>query len=604
MSDSTNNETPIQSPVKLTKPIYKEGMRVMYVNTINFRLPAFATGILGSKKETSEEDSVVIVNIQWEDPPPSDAALEEYFDEDPLILDDLDKDDEIDVRELVHESRLVAYGAHVRDAVTLTPGPEAYRKELKQYGLDDTVYGVPYYAARKLIADINNRITRIPQATITDTNVVPLPLELYAPIRDKAMVIVTKALSAEKFIEEQPECASMIKEEARMVNVSPLLKWAFEYEKTKAQTTAKPTPVATTPVARHREPTTTPAATTPPKAIPPTDEHFPPIDMNQDTKPPAKLPGETEEDIMDLDISDTVSEDIPTSHQMKTFVQGLRASKFGQLEAIQLLKTDVAVMAAYVSFLLMILGRDTMTNTKMVVEHDWFATHIDHRLCFINGYYAAWGHRKDTWDENLAGTKKFKSPDAQNGMITAMGNLTATAIRMTDEHMLRALAAGSGITMEKVYHLLVGRPNYAQADFDACQVLKTKDSIGVFAEAPDGKGKLYDSIVKFLQNSEAIGQLRSQTRNVDFNNYGIQSELPVLTKNPSKKRGTGKRPAKSPTASPAPKRSVRNQTLQQPPTPPLTRHNRQGTNVLFIDDNETGDTKGTPSANQDETFKL
>ena len=286
---------------------------------------------------------------------------------------------------------------------------------------------------------------------------------------------------------------------------------------------------------------------------------------------------------------------------MMTFVQGIRASKFGQLESIKKLETDVAVMAAYVSFLLIILGRNTMTNTKMVVEHDWFATHFDHRLDFINGYYAAWEHRKNTWNEELAGTKKFKSPDAQNGMITAMGILTATSIRMTDEHMLRALAAGSGMTMEKVYHLLVGRPNYVQADFDACQVLRAKDSIGVFEEAPDGKGKLYDSIVNFLPNSEAIGRLRSQTRNVDFNNYGIQSELPVLKKNPPKKRSATKRTTKSPTTSPAPKRSVRNQTPKQPPTPPLTRKNSPQATAIFIDDNQTADAGGTPAASQDES---
>jgi hypothetical protein len=117
---------------------------------------------------------------------------------------------------------------------------------------------------------------------------------------------------------------------------------------------------------------------------------------------------------------------------------------------------------------------------------------------------------------------------------------------------------------------------------------------------------LYDSIVKFLHNSEAIGQLRSQTMNVDFNNYGIQNELPVLQKNPSKKRNVAKRTTKnqSPTVSPATKRSVRNQTLQPPPSPPMTRNNSQNTAAIFIDDNQTADVGETPATNQDETFKL
>ena len=392
-----------------------------------------------------------------------------------------------------------------------------------------------------------------------------------------------------------------------MVNVSPLLKWAFEYEKTKAQTTTTTTPIATTPVARYREQTTT----TSNKPLPSTPQttYNPPTDMEPDTKmPPATRQKETNEEDTELDISDTVSDEIPTVQSMATFVQHIRTSKFGQLEMVQKLKTDVAVMAAYVSFLLMILGKDTMTNTKMVVEHDWFATHIDHRLCFINGYYAAWEHRTDAWDEELAGTKKFKSSDAQNGMITAMGTLTATTIRMTDEHMLRALAAGSGMTMNKVYHLLVGRPNYVQADFDACQVLRAKNNIGIFAEAQDGKGKLYDSIVNFLHNSEAIGRLRSATKIVDFNGYGIPSELPDVTKNPPKKRGGSKRTTKSPVTSPATKRPLRNnQPAQQSPSLPLagnTTTTSPDATAIFVDDNQTEDAGRKPAATQEETYKL
>ena len=606
MSTSTIDETMTLSPVKLTKTIYKEGMRVMFVNTINFRIQAFAVGTLGRKKDPSEEPPTITFDMEWEDPPPSDAALNDYFDNEPLILDDLDRDDEIDVRDLVHESRLVTYGAHVRDALTLTPGPEAYQRELENYGLDNTAYSVPFYAARNLITDINSRIRRAPQTTITQTNTVPLPMDLYEPIREVAMTKVTAALSAEKFIEDNPEYASMIKEEARMDKVSPLLKWAFEYEKAKAQATTTPVAATTSPVARYREQTTTTSNKPPPST--PRAIYNPPINMEQDTKmSPATRQDETNEDDSELDISDTISDDIPTSQSMATFVQHLRASKFGQLELVQKLKTDVAVMAAYVSFLLMILGRDTMTNTKMVVEHDWFATHIDHRLCFINGYYAAWGHRTDTWDEELAGTKKFKSSDAQNGMIAAMGTLTATTIRMTDEHMLRALAAGSGMTLNKVYHLLVGRPNYVQADFDACKVLRAKNNIGTFAEAEDGKGKLYDSIVSFLHNSEAIGRLRSQTMIVDFNGYGIPNELPDVTKNPPKKRGPAKRATKSPAAaSPATKRSLRSQPTQQSPPPPLTRNTTTtlDTTALFVDDNQTADAGQKPAATQEETCTL
>jgi hypothetical protein len=102
---------------------------------------------------------------------------------------------------------------------------------------------------------------------------------------------------------------------------------------------------------------------------------------------------------------------------------------------------DVEVVVAYIVFLLMVLGRNTTSNVTMEQEHDWYATLYEQRIQFINGYYASWAHRKDSWETN----KQFRAQDTNNAIIAVMGTITATAIRMTDEHILRALAEGSDI---------------------------------------------------------------------------------------------------------------------------------------------------------------
>ena len=92
---------------------------------------------------------------------------------------------------------------------------------------------------------------------------------------------------------------------------------------------------------------------------------------------------------------------------------------------------------------------------------------------------------------------------------------------------------------------------------------------------------------------------------VDFNGYGIPSELPDTTKNPPKKRSGAKR-TKSHEASPATKRSLRNQSTQQSPSLPLADNTTKSPNAsgIFVDDNQTDDAGQKPAATQEETFKL
>lgn len=578
-SSSTASEEPMgmgRSPIKLSKERFKEGMRVMFVNTTNFRFPAFATGTLGRRQVSDPED--VTFAIEWETPI-STEVFDRWYDDIPLILDNINKDDEIRIRAYVYEARMVSYGCYVRDAVTLEePTVQSpFDQYLTDYGLNKPTCRVSSTAARMVIIEANKQTTTQPIATTptaTPTDSVPLPMELYQPIRDEAMARVPGALLLEDKLGKDPALEQFVQPDMLLKNISPIVKWAYQYATTtevpEAGGTTLPSMTTQTSTANTQSfvsaaasaiiGTTSPrtpfataiGATPPPKTLktPPSSRPVQSRTIPEDARK-IDLTPEPDEDI---DISDTIPRDIPTCQTMGKLIGVIRISKFGQLEKMKNLE-DVEVMVAYVTFLLMILGKNTTSNPKMYVEHDWYATHEMYRKAFINGFYATWEHRKETW----ASTKKFKNPN--NDLLAAIGTITATSLRMTDEHLLQALAEGSGMTKEKVYHMIVGRPNYITADVDACKILK--NPMARFADAPDGKGKLYETMINMLPNANLLHGLRTVSRELNLHEYGIQvGEAPVPRDGPD---APGKRkalpPAKNQTASPPVKRKARSAEL-------------------------------------------
>lgn len=100
-SESDETMESVRSPTKLSRERYQEGMKVMFVNTLNFRLPAFVTGTLGPRDVSDPEDMTFAV--EWETPI-NNVEFCKWYDDIPLIMDGVDKEDEIKVRSRVHEA--------------------------------------------------------------------------------------------------------------------------------------------------------------------------------------------------------------------------------------------------------------------------------------------------------------------------------------------------------------------------------------------------------------------------------------------------------------------------------------------------------------------
>jgi hypothetical protein len=370
-----------------------------------------------------------------------------------------------------------------------------------------------YFHANSMdeLADTINRVT-LSQPTQPDT--IEMPIDIFNSIRTGAVKRVTDATNIEDIIKETPSMADHIPFDLRMESVSQFHKWAAQQATTDQPNTPPPATIRLT----------SPSSTNQYESI-----QQPPAPPSIARGPIVNQPPE-DYTMGELDLADTITNEIPTVQTMGAFVATLRESKYGALPEIAEL-SDLEVMISYVITLLMILGKNTATNTGISQYHDWYSTLYKYRTNYINGYYASWQNRKAAW----SGEQPLHNQRMNNSLIAAMGTITATAIRMTDEHLLKALAEGSNTTEEKVYHQIVGRQNYKMADADACRILKSRPNdpekrLGFFELAEDGKGRLYDSIIEFLPNSTLTRALRTTSQEVDLRAYAITNEHPVQPK--------------------------------------------------------------------------
>ena len=306
----------------------------------------------------------------------------------------------------------------------------------------------------------------------------------------------------------------------------------------KPHAASQPPPTPLKPAARAQPPppTTPPPSTQTTTTKPTTLLPEPPL-TTPTTKPAAKAKATD----IGIDLSDTIPDEVPTVQSLDQLIAMIKASQFGQLLHIQELEPG-EMLIAYIVFLMIVVGRKTTSNTQVHQEHDWWATRFQERKTFINGYYGAWKARHATWNKETAGSE-FRNKEGNNGLIAFMGTITATAIRMTDEHVLRALAEGSDTTTKRVWNIIVGRKDYTIADTDMCKILiedeEQRTLLGTFAPGPDGKGKLYHSVIEFLPNTELLSQLTTPDEVMDLTKYNIPIENTLKStsaKTPQNKR--------------------------------------------------------------------
>ena len=96
---------------------YKSGMRVMFYNTANIKLPPFLIGRFGRQTEANKP----IFKIKWETPMLQNWEINsKFYSKKPLILDNINPELEIKIRSSVHEARLFFYGARIRQCLSLS----------------------------------------------------------------------------------------------------------------------------------------------------------------------------------------------------------------------------------------------------------------------------------------------------------------------------------------------------------------------------------------------------------------------------------------------------------------------------------------------------
>jgi hypothetical protein len=165
-------------------------------------------------------------DIQWEGTTNIDTNIfEEYYDDIPVIMDGIDKDDEIKVRSFVYEARMVSYGCDMRNALSFGPGRTGnmFDSSFERFGLRQTNHVVRKDAAREVINTTNKRtINRRP------TSLIMLPVELFNKIKSEAIPRIERAKTVEDAIRENLNSPIIVDKKERMEHVPPLLKWAYK----------------------------------------------------------------------------------------------------------------------------------------------------------------------------------------------------------------------------------------------------------------------------------------------------------------------------------------------------------------------------------------
>jgi hypothetical protein len=243
-----------------------------------------------------------------------------------------------------------------------------------------------------------------------------------------------------------------------------------------------------------------------------------------DTKPSAASE-KAEEPNMDIGIPDGLPhcQNVPmVANQIRNSMFGslpLKPRKEGDPQTIKDLM-DLEIIIAYATFLLMIVGRQTVSNVSMDGTNDWYATKVTDRITFINGFYAAWYNIEKTWN-NKDGSK-FRLEETENGFAAALGSLRATTIGVNDEIFLRAVNNGQGPKINnKLYYKFVGHQKIHKVVDDLEKIINEPHT---FESAGGGTGRLYDSIVRYCHNGDRTSALRVASRMVTINKKGIHLE--------------------------------------------------------------------------------
>jgi len=260
---------------------------------------------------------------------------------------------------------------------------------------------------------------------------------------------------------------------------------------------------------------------------PSTDDQFPTIVQNQaayasahpsDTIDQREIDQNTiDEPTYTRDLGEEVPDYRPTMEPeaMRDLANKIKAAPFGKLKGVRKLETPIEIILSYATYLIAMIGEATVTNITTGSSNkgrsDWFHIKEQYRSEYIRGFYAAYGNYKNTVHPGT----KYRKEYVNNGMIAAMTLLISTSIGASDEIFLKAVDHDNW--KRNVYPFISGRRKLTSAEKDLGNLIVT----GKFKPATGGTGVLPPSIIDFFDHAYPLKDIVKPTHTVRVAEFNI-----------------------------------------------------------------------------------
>jgi hypothetical protein len=253
---------------------------------------------------------------------------------------------------------------------------------------------------------------------------------------------------------------------------------------------------------------------------PSTVDQFPIMVQNQTAYASAQPSDTTEQREIDQNIIDEptyttdLGEEIPgyrptmEPEAMRDLANKIKAAPFGKMKGVRKLETPIEIILSYATYLIAMIGEATVTNITTKSSNkgrsDWFHIKEQYRSEYIRGFYAAYGNYKNTVHPDTRYRKEY----VNNGMIAAMTLLISTSIGASDEIFLKAVDHDNW--KKNVYPFISGRRKLTSAEKDLGNIIVT----GKFKPATGGTGVLPPSIIDFFDHAYPLKDIVKPTHTV------------------------------------------------------------------------------------------
>jgi hypothetical protein len=531
---------------KTKNKMHPIGTKVYMANVIDIKTPP----ILHATVSGYNEDKGYILEFEL------DSITEVLMNQlcpEPLLVEGLDRMDEINVREAVHEARMVRLLSLAQHRPLLSPQyfGNATKDIVEKYCTIDNrgiITNELYRNINTMIKEVNNRTieslnqrkpppkTKTPPKLPKDTR--PIDNNLYQNLIEYATK-KTKTIDQQYKAYENDESEipptyrkaynktlfdllnydvatqnqqQIDQEEAshQPTIINPqmelMIKNLFYQLNPNAtiinqQTTRPPENIEFT-TRQPATPLTTKTAASETRKPPPTQ------DTPTTTQRPRRNINDTtyqeDDDFGDIELEGTAQLPYPTLKRISNFAKGIKDSKFGQLPEVSNLKDPLEYIIAYVCYIMYIVGKMTSSNMKLVEKKDTWVTAYTARRHVINGFYAGYNVFKNL-AEDSTNSKNVHMTDMENSFLALLSMLRATAYGLSDQNFL-TIMSGEPQTKDKwkeLYKQLIGVKPIQDAEYDIVRILRSEQ----YLERDNaGNWKLPSSALACFKNERYILQ--------------------------------------------------------------------------------------------------